>query len=329
MAGRGSCRSGLRHIPSDSCAVEWELSWQRNPKKQHAYAEIPTSGLKKKCWTSLKRHRWSLSLQVTRRPGMRGGKYRDWWYANGRPDSRTGEQQDLFRSACRKAANQGEAAMRVTIDADLKKKCPRTALGCVTAQVRAGESPTAPLGEMKAREEEILRLPYSRAVLESPQIVATRAGYKALGKDPARYRGSAEALLRRVIAGKGLPQINAVVDVINLVSVESRLPIGLYDLAHVSGDIVFRAGRAGETYKGIGKYDLNLEGLPLFADALGPHGSPTSDSERTMVTSATTQVLAIIVSFGGSDGLERWMQRLKELFQNYAAGKEIQITIAE
>jgi len=120
-----------------------------------------------------------------------------------------------------------------------------------------------------------------------------------------------------------------VVDVINLVSVESRLPIGLYDLAHVSGDIVFRAGRAGETYKGIGKYDLNLEGLPLFADALGPHGSPTSDSERTMVTSATTQVLAIIVSFGGSDGLERWIQRLKELFQNYAAGKEIQITIAE
>src|SRR5215813_9168241 len=97
--------------------------------------------------------------------------------------------------------------------------------------------------EMNKRVQEILRLPYARGVLESPQIVATRAAYKTLGKDPARYRGSAEALLRRVIAGKGLPQINAVVDVINLVSVESRLPIGLYDLAHVNGEIVFRVGR--------------------------------------------------------------------------------------
>jgi DNA/RNA-binding domain of Phe-tRNA-synthetase-like protein len=130
-----------------------------------------------------------------------------------------------------------------------------------------------------------------------------------------------------VIAGKGLPQINAVVDVINLVSVESRLPIGLYDLAHVSGDMVFRAGRAGETYKGIGKYDLNLEGLPVFCDALGPHGSPTSDSERTMVTSGTQQVIAIIISFGGKDPLERWTQRMVALLERYASARECTVTI--
>jgi DNA/RNA-binding domain of Phe-tRNA-synthetase-like protein len=120
-----------------------------------------------------------------------------------------------------------------------------------------------------------------------------------------------------------LPQINAVVDAINLASVESRLPIGLYDLAHVTGEIVFRAGRATETYKGIGKYDLNLEGLPVFCDAAGPHGSATSDSERTMVTAATTQVLAIIVSFGGPESLERWTQRLGTLLQQYAVGTDI------
>jgi DNA/RNA-binding domain of Phe-tRNA-synthetase-like protein len=213
--------------------------------------------------------------------------------------------------------------MNVTIDPKLKKKCARTALGCVTARVEAGASPAALLEEMKARETEIQKLPFPRGVLESPQIVAARAAYKALGKDPARYRGSAEALLRRVVAGKGLPQINSVVDVINLVSVESRLPIGLYDLAHVCGDIVFRAGRAGETYKGIGKYDLNLEGLPLFADTAGPHGSATSDSERTMVTHATREVLAVIVSLGGSENLERWTARLGALLQQYASGTEI------
>jgi DNA/RNA-binding domain of Phe-tRNA-synthetase-like protein len=212
--------------------------------------------------------------------------------------------------------------MNLTIDDALRSKCPRVTLGCVTAHVEAPPSPEALIAELNNCEQTILRMREPRSLLESPQILATRVAYKALGKDPARYRGSAEALLRRVIAGKGLPRINAVVDIINLVSAESRLPIGLYDLAHVSGDIVFRAGRAAETYKGIGKYDLNLEGLPVFCDAIGPHGSPTSDSERTMVTGETKHVLAVIISFGGKDGLDRWTQRTSELFQSFAAGQE-------
>src|SRR2546423_4024437 len=219
--------------------------------------------------------------------------------------------------------------MTVTIDPKLKAKCPRTALACVTARVETDASPAGLLEEIKARENEIQKLPFPRGVLESPQISATRAGYKALGKDPARYRGSAEALLRRVIAGKGLPQINSVVDVINLVSVESRLPIGLYDLAIVQGDVVFRAGRAGETYKGIGKYDLNLEGLPVFCDTLGPHGSPTSDSERTMVTTNTRQVLGIIISFGGTDELKRWSERMSDLLRIHAQGRELEMRLVE
>ncbi|HYL63447.1 MAG TPA: phenylalanine--tRNA ligase beta subunit-related protein, partial [Candidatus Methylomirabilis sp.] len=198
----------------------------------------------------------------------------------------------------------------VTIDSELKAACPRVALACVSASVETRAAPAALDAELSAVVDRILQLPEPRAVLEAAAIEATRRGYKALGKDPARYRGSAEALLRRVIAGKGLPRINNVVDIINLVSVESRLPIGLYDLDHVSGNIVFRAGRGGETYKGIGKYDLNLEALPVFCDAAGPHGSPTSDSERTMVTEATRRVLGILISFGGAEGLPPWAERL-------------------
>ncbi len=215
--------------------------------------------------------------------------------------------------------------MNVTIDAKLKAKCPRTALACVTARVQPGASPVPLLGDMNQRELEIQELPFPRGVLESPQVETVRKAYKSLGKDPARYRGSAEALLRRIVAGKGFPKINAVVDVINLVSVESRLPIGLYDLAHVTGEIVFRAGRAGETYKGIGKYDMNLEGLPIFCDAAGPHGSPTSDSERTMVTAATKKVLGILSSFGGAEGLERWAQRMSTLLTQHAAAHDLEI----
>ena len=202
----------------------------------------------------------------------------------------------------------------VQISQQLRAKVAKAALGCVEAEVESGATPAALDEELRACEERIAKLADPRAILEAPAILTTRAGYKALGKDPARYRGSAEALLRRLIAGKGLPRINCVVDVINLVSVQSRLPIGLYDLAHVQGAIEFRPGRAGETYKGIGKYDLNLEGLPLFADAKGPHGSATSDSERTMVTQSTKCVLAILVSFGGPSGLEQWNHKLSELF---------------
>jgi len=219
--------------------------------------------------------------------------------------------------------------MQIEIDAKLKAKCPRAALACVTARVQPGPSPVPLLGEMNHRELEIQELPFPRGVLESPQVETVRKAYKALGKDPARYRGSAEALLRRIVAGKGFPQINAVVDVINLVSVESRLPIGLYDLAHVTGEIIFRAGRAGETYKGIGKYDLNLEGLPLFADDAGPHGSATSDSERTMVTAETKEILAVIISFGGAEGLERWAQRMSALLTQHAAAQDVAIQIIQ
>lgn len=219
--------------------------------------------------------------------------------------------------------------MSVTIDVNLKKKCPRTALGCLTARVKTEASPVALLAEMNQRELEIQELPFPRGVLESPQVEATRRAYKALGKDPARYRGSAEALLRRIVAGKGFPQINSVVDVINLVSVESRLPVGLYDAAHISGSVVFRAGLAGETYKGIGKYDLNLEGLPLFADVAGPHGSATSDSERTMVTQQTTGILAIIVSFSGPEGLDRWTRRMSDLLAEHASAQGVGIRIVQ
>src|SRR5229473_2587063 len=211
-----------------------------------------------------------------------------------------------------------------SIDSALKARCPRVALARFAASVQAHATPHGLEEELRLCEQKIVQLPEPRSVLESAPILATRSGYKALGKDPARYRGSAEALIRRVIAGKGLPRIHAVVDSINIVSVESRLPIGLYDLAHVRGDITFRAGRAGETYKGIGKYDLNLEHLPLFADELGPHGSATSDSERTMVTLETKNILAIFVSFGGPENLERYAERMKALLIEHASGANIQ-----
>src|SRR4029077_20360521 len=112
--------------------------------------------------------------------------------------------------------------MKLSIDPGLKKKFPSVALGCVTGHLRTSDTPLELLGEMDLCEGGILKNADPRAILEAPAMSATSAGYRALGKDTARYRGSPEALLRRIISGKHFPSINCVVDIINLVSVESR-----------------------------------------------------------------------------------------------------------
>ena len=127
------------------------------------------------------------------------------------------------------------------------------------------------------------------------EVTAVRTMYKKVGLDPTKTRPSSEALLRRVKKGDGLPRINSMVDVCNWCSLEFQLPYGLYDLAHVEGDrIELRLGREGESYPGIRKDAVHVGGRMCLADARGPFGNPTSDSSRTMVTTATTQVLVVV-----------------------------------
>jgi DNA/RNA-binding domain of Phe-tRNA-synthetase-like protein len=123
---------------------------------------------------------------------------------------------------------------------------------------------------------------------------AVRAMYKRVGIDPTKTRPSSEALLRRVLKGGALPRINTIVDVINWCSVEFQLPYGLYDRASIRGIPTVRLGRAGEEYAGIRKDTVHVAGRITVADDEGPFGNPTSDSARTMVTTATTEALVIV-----------------------------------
>jgi DNA/RNA-binding domain of Phe-tRNA-synthetase-like protein len=120
-----------------------------------------------------------------------------------------------------------------------------------------------------------------------------------VGIDPTKTRPSSEALLRRVRKGDELPRINSLVDVINWCSLESQLPFGLYDLNHVRGDVTLRLGREGEEYAGIRKDVVHVGGRLTLADAEGPFGNPTSDSARTMVTTATSRALVVIFAPAG------------------------------
>ena len=127
------------------------------------------------------------------------------------------------------------------------------------------------------------------------EITAVRTMYKRVGLDPTKTRPSSEALLRRVRKGDSLPRINSMVDVCNWCSLEFQLPYGLYDAAHIDGDLVeLRLGSPGESYPGIRKDDVNVGGRIALADRIGPFGNPTSDSARTMVTTATTQAMLVV-----------------------------------
>ncbi|HEY4679270.1 MAG TPA: phenylalanine--tRNA ligase beta subunit-related protein [Candidatus Angelobacter sp.] len=217
--------------------------------------------------------------------------------------------------------------MNLSIHTELKRALPSISLDCVCATVRVEKQNAALWDEISAHLAHLTATIKPEQITTFPQIAAMRQAYKALGKDPSRYRGSAEALLRRVLAGKGLYQINSVVDINNLVSLESLNPAGTYDLEKITPLIELRIGAAGESYKGIGKDLINIESLPVFADAAGPLGSPTSDSERAMVTLQTQKVLMVVFSFTGPQDLDQWVSRAGELLHRYCGGEEIETSI--
>ena len=161
------------------------------------------------------------------------------------------------------------------------------------------------------------------------EIAAVRTMYKRVGLDPTKTRPSSEALLRRVRRGDQLPRINSMVDVCNWCSLEFQLPYGLYDAAHLNGDVELRLGRDGEAYPGIRKDDVHVDGRITLADATGPFGNPTSDSARTMVTSATTRALLVVFAPRDVDArrlavvLDRTSSRMTEFTGCRESSREI------
>jgi len=156
---------------------------------------------------------------------------------------------------------------------------------------------------------------------EAPAIRAVRSMFREWGMDPSKYRPSSEALLRRVVQGKGLYRVSNAVDICNLGSIETGWPYGCYDRARIRAPIALRHGAPGEMYEGIGKKMWHLEGRPVLADPDGPFGSPISDSRRSMITESAREILVVIYAPEGAadSGIEAAMTRLGERFTQFAA----------
>lgn len=210
----------------------------------------------------------------------------------------------------------------ISIDPALLELHAKSALGCLQGQVRVGPSPDgleAELSEICRSIESAMEIP---GIAQRPQIADTRAAYKAFGKDPARYRSSCEAMMRRCVQGKGLYRVNSLVDINNLVSLRSGYSIGLYDTSTIQGPIVWSVGGPECSYTGIGKEPLNLHGLPVLSDDAGAFGNPSSDSERSRITERTTGFLLVVFSFSGPDELAGVLDETERLVACYADGRD-------
>ena len=209
--------------------------------------------------------------------------------------------------------------MKVIVSNEIESVCPSFVGAAVEAQVVNSEFCQPLWDEIHALEEKFRKDLTTDSLKELPSIAATRSVYKACGKDPSRYRPASEQLIRRMLQGKELYQIDTLVDLVNLASIAYGYSIGGFDADKFVGDtLTLGVGREGEPYEGIGRGIINIAGLPVYRDAEGGVGTPTSDHERTKMTLATTHLMVLINGYDGNE--ERVLENahfIQDLLRKY------------
>lgn len=217
---------------------------------------------------------------------------------------------------------------QIRLDSQLKEKVPGYCVAVMSFDMSVMPTQESLKEEMNRLEQDIMQQLTLETLLKEPRIAAARAGYKALGKDPSRYRLSCEALLRRLIKGNGLYFVNNAVDIGNVLSARTQRSVAVLDEDKIQGDVLIRIGQ-DEPYEGIGRGAINIENIPVYCDELGPFGTPTSDTPRTRITETTKTILLFITSFNGTDGLLQDVELAKDLFTRFGEMKNFSLEIVE
>ena len=187
----------------------------------------------------------------------------------------------------------------LVISDEIKARAPGLHVLQIEADIENPATPDALWNELETLAADVRARYAMEMVNKRPAIAATRAAYKACGKEPNRYRPSAEALMRRMVKGMELYRTSAVIDLINLLSVACGHSIGGFDADRIDGDTVtLGIGRGGEPYEAIGRGPLNLAGMPVWRDDTGGIGTPTSDNDRTKLSPGTRHLLMIVNMYG-------------------------------
>ncbi len=212
----------------------------------------------------------------------------------------------------------------IKISKKLKLKWNTIAIGSIQADIIVKPSDELLIEKLDAACNNFSNKHKVEDISQLKPINDSRKAYKAFGKDPARYRLSSEALLRRIVKEKGIYKINNIVDINNLLSITSYYSICAFDISKLQAPIEFTIGTKEDKYFGIGRGLLNIENLPVFEDQLGKFGSPTSDSERVKITNDTTSISMNIISFSGIVDIEFQLNQLKEYLIQFAEAKNIE-----
>jgi len=216
--------------------------------------------------------------------------------------------------------------IKISIGKEIREKIPHFIAATIQAKVE-NTSYNKILWEEIHHEIARIKKNYTlETVREQQQVKATREAYKVLGKDPNRYRPSADGLMRRVVKGNDLYQINTLVDIINLVALKKGYSIGGFDASKISGSPELGIGEPGEDYEGIGRGKLNIENMPVYRDDQGGIGTPTSDHTRTAILDDTSDLLIIINSYSGDEkDLQETSALFEVLLEKYAGAREVSI----
>lgn len=192
--------------------------------------------------------------------------------------------------------------MKVIVSDEIESVCPGFVGACLEANVVNSQYSEELWKEIEAMGEHYRETLTTESLKQIPSIEATRRVYRACGKDPSRYRPASEALIRRMLKGKKLYQIDTLVDLINLASIAYGYSIGGFDADKFQGDtLTLGVGKSGEPYEGIGRGLINIEGLPVYRDSKGGVGTPTSDNERTKIGIGTTHLVVLINGYDGDE----------------------------
>ncbi len=220
--------------------------------------------------------------------------------------------------------------MKIQFDPEILTVAPQFRV--IKVEAKVSNNPTSEgLWQELLAEGERIRNTYDMPMINKrPGIAATRATYKALGKEPNRYRPSSEALCRRLVKGMELYRTLTLIDLINLLSVRSGYSIGGFDADKIQGDTLrLGAGREGEQFEAIGRGLLNITSLPIYRDEVGGIGTPTSDEERTKLSEDTSRLLMCINVYAEELAIEDTINLTTDLLTRYADATDITIEVIQ
>lgn len=207
--------------------------------------------------------------------------------------------------------------MKIVISDELKNKLPSFNPICYTMDVK--NTKTDIVSNLLNNLESNISI---ENVCQDELIKETRDAYKALGKDPSHTRPACEALLRRVIKKQNIYSLGDLIDLGNILSVETKRSVCVVDLDKIAGDVILDVGKKAEVVDAIHRDLINAENLIVYRDSVGIFGSPTSDTLRTSVTNQTTKILVMIICFSLKN-IQEDEELLLTLYKKYAEATNI------